>query len=191
MAAWTLTGQRTDGSSTVTVGTTDRIWYTSGVNITDNVVIASYQDGTHVTDNTNAHSANCGGAGGHVNNLKFATSTTVSINGAVGVTLSATVPTTAQMPLKFNFSDGQSVATSGAKFFYFDGAVDANVMTGVTVQAIQKTNTAWTSANGLGAALTLADQSAATSHDFFIGTSLSPSSTGSKTGQMKITLTYV
>jgi hypothetical protein len=191
MATWAFTGQRTDGVSTVTVGGTDRIWFTAGVNITDNVVVSSYQDGTHVTDNTDAHSASCGGAGGHLNNLKYASSTTLSINGAGTVTLSGTVPTTAQMPFKFNFSDAASVATSSAKFYFYDGTTDATPMAGVTVQAIEKGNTTWTAANGSGAGLTIANQAAATSHDFFVGCSLSPTSTGAKTGKMKITLTYV
>lgn len=191
MATWTLTGQRTDGTSTITVGATDRVWYTSGVNITDNVVVSSYQDGTHISDNADAHQATCGGAGGHVNNLKYLSSTTVSINGAGSATLSGSVPTNAQMPFKFNFSDASSVATSAGKFYSYDGTTDATGMVGVTVQAIEKTNTTWTAANGSGSALTLANQSAATSHDFFVGASMSPTSTGAKTGKIKITLTYV
>ena len=191
MATWTLTGQRTDGTSTIAVGTTDRIWFTSGVNITDNIVVGSYQDGTHVTDNVDAHSANCGGAGGHLNNTKYLTSTTVSINGAGSATLAANVPTNAQCPLKFNFSDPASVATSAAKFYAYDGTTDATPMAGVTFQAIEKGNTTWVAANGSGAAVNLANQAAATSHDFFIACSISPTSVGAKTGKVKISLTYV
>jgi hypothetical protein len=191
MATFAWTGQRTDGSSTVTLGSTDRIWFTSGVNITDNVTVGSYQDGTHASDNTDAHLAGCGSTGGHMNNLKYASSSTVSINGAGAVTLSGTVPTQAQMPLKIVFSDASSVATSAAKFYAFDGSVDSNVWAGVTVQAIEKTNTTWTAANGLGAALSLTDQSANTTHNFFLGMSATPTSTGAKTGAWKISLTYV
>lgn len=191
MATWVFTGQRTDGTSTITVGATDRIWFTAGVNISDNVVVGSYQDGTHVTDSSDAHQASCGGAGGHLNNLKYLSGTTVAINGGGSSTLSGSVPTAAQMPFKFNFSDPSSVATSSAKFYFYDGVTDTAFMSGVTVQAIEKTNTTWVSANGSGSALTLANQAAATSHDFFIGASLEPTTTGAKTGKMKITLTYV
>jgi len=191
MATWVFTGQRTDGSSTINVGATDRIWFTAGVNLTDNVVVSSYQDGTHVSDNADAHQATCGGAGGHLNNLKYIDGTHVSINGAGSAALSGTVPTNAQMPFKFNFSDPSSVATSSAKFYFYDGTTDSNAMAGVTVQAIEKTNTTWVAANGSGSALALANQAAATSHDFFIGASLTPTSTGAKTGKIKITLTYV
>lgn len=190
MATWTLTGQRTDGTSTVTIGATDRIWFTSGVNITDNVVQNSYQDGTHATDNADAHLATCGGAGGHVNNVKYVSVNNVNINGGGSVVLSGTVPTAAQMPFKFNFSDAASVATTNGKFYAYDGTTDATAMAGVNFQAFERTNTAWVAANGSGAALNLANQAAATSHDFLIGASMSPTSTGAKTGKVKISLTY-
>lgn len=114
----------------------------------------------------------------------------MSLNGAGSANLSTL--TTANSPLKFNFSDGASVATSAGKFYAYDGTTDATPAVGVTVQAAQGgTTSTWVAANGSGAALTLADQAAATSHDFFIALSMSPSSTGAKTGKMKMTLTYV
>lgn len=191
MATWTLTGQRTDGSSTISVGATDRVWFNSGVNLTDNVVVSAYQDGTHVSDNADAHQATCGGAGGHLNNIKYLTSTTISINGAGSVSLAANVPTNVQCPLKFNFSDAASVATSNGKFYAYDGITDTTAMVGATFQAIEKSNTTWVAANGSAAALNLINQSASTSHDFYIACSMSPTATGAKTGKIKITLTYV
>lgn len=191
MATWALTAQRTDGSSVVTVGATDRLWFNSGLNLTDNVTVGNYQDGTHISDNADAHNAACGGAGGHVNNTKYLGANTVSINGAASANLAGAVPTAAQCPFKFNFADPAAVATSNAKFYFYDGTTDATAMAGVAVQAIEQGNTAWVAANGSAAALNLANQAAATSHNFYIATSLSPSSTGSKTGKCKITLTYV
>jgi hypothetical protein len=108
------------------------------------------------------------------------------------VLAAGTVPTTAQCGLKYNFSDPASVATSGGSFYAFDGATDATPMSGVTVQAGEGgQTTTWIAANGSGSALTLANQAAATSHDFYIFTSATPTSTGNKTGQLKIVLTYV
>lgn len=184
MATWTLTAQLTTG--TLTVGATDRIWW-NGTNFGDNVVVSAYQDSTHISNSSDTHTCTTN----HVNNTKYLTSTTVSINGAGSVSLSGSVPTTAQCGLKFNFADGASVATSGGKFYAYDGTTDATAMAGVTFQAIEQSNTTWVAANGLGAAVTLANQAASTSHDFFIATSVSPSSTGAKTGKVKITLTYV
>jgi len=172
----------------LTVGATDRIWF-NGTNFGDNVVVGAYQDSTHVSDNADAHIAACT-TNSHVKNVKYLTSTTMSLNGAGSANLSTL--TTANSPLKINFSDAASVATSAAKFYAYDGTTDATAPVGVTVQAAQGgTTSTWVAAGGLGAALSLADQAASTSHDFFLAMSVSPSSTGAKTGKFKVTLTYV
>jgi len=173
MATWTTTAQLTTG--TLTVGATDRVWF-NGALYGNNVTVSSYQDSTHITNNT-----------------KYLTATTVSINGAGGTTLAAgTVPTTAQAPLLFNFADPSSVATSATTFYFYDGTTDATAMVGVTVQAIEaSTSTTWVAANGSGSALGLANQSASTSHNFYVACSTSPTATGAKTGKMKCVLTYV
>lgn len=186
MATWTLTAQLTTG--TLSVAATDRIWY-NGATFGTNVVVSSYQDSTHISNNSDVHQCTTN----HVHNTKYIDGTHVSIDGGASTVLAAgTVPTTAQCGLKFNFSDAASVATNTAKFFFYDGATDATAMVGVTVQAGEGgQTTTWIAANGSGSALSLANQAASTSHDFFIFTSVSPTSTGAKTGAMKITLTYV
>jgi hypothetical protein len=150
-------------------------------------MIDSYQNTTHISNSSDTHTCTTN----HVNNVKYLTSTTFSLNGGGSVSLAAGAPTTAQCPLKFNFADGASVATSNGKFYAYDGTTDATAMVGVTVQAIEQSNTTWVAANGSGAAVNLANQSASTSHDFFIAISMSPTSTGAKTGKIKISLTYV
>ena len=183
MATWTLTAQLTTG--TLTVGATDRIWW-NGTLFGDNVVVSSYQDSTHISNSSDTHQCTTN----HVHNTKYLTSTTMSLDGAGSANLSTL--TTGNSGLKFNFADGASVATSGGKFYAYDGTTDATAMAGVTFQAGEGgTTSTWVAANGLGAALSLANQGASTSHDFFIATSVSPSSTGAKTGKIKITLTYV
>jgi hypothetical protein len=186
MATWTLTAQLTTG--TLTVNATDRVWW-NGATFGTNVAVSSYQDSTHITNNTDVHQCSTN----HVHNTKFIDSTHVSIDGGASTVLAAgTVPTTAQCGLKFNFSDAASVATSSGTFYAFDGTTDATAMAGVTFQAGEGgQTTTWIAANGSGSALSLANQAAATSHDFFIFTSISPTSTGAKTGKIKIVLTYV
>jgi len=184
MATWTVTAQLTTG--TLTVGATDRVWF-NGTNFGDNVVVGAYQTSTHISNSSDTHQCSTN----HVNNVQYLTSTTFSLNGGGSTSLAAGAPTTAQCPLKVNFSDAASVATSAGKFYAYDGTTDATGMVGVTVQAIQQSNTTWVAANGLGSAVSLADQAAATSHDFFLALSLSPTSTGAKTGKFKVSLTYV
>lgn len=183
MATWALTAQLTTG--TLSVGATDRVWF-NGASFGTNITVGSYQDTTHISNNSDTHQC----TSNHVHNVKYLTSTTMSLDGAASANLSTL--TTGNAPLKFNFSDASSVATSAASFYFYDGTTDATAMSGVTVQAAEAGVTStWVAANGSGAALSLANQGAATSHDFYIAASVSPSSTGAKTGKCKITLTYV
>ena len=173
-------------TGTLAVGATDRVWF-NGANFGDNVVVAAYQTSTHISNSSDAHQCTTN----HVNNVMYVAGTTCSINGGGTVTLSGSVPTTAQCPLLVNFADAASVATSAGKFYAYDGTTDATGMVGVTVQAIEQSNTSWVAANGSGSAVNLANQSASTSHNFYLAMSLSPSSTGAKTGKFKVSLTYV
>jgi hypothetical protein len=182
-----LTSQLTTG--TLSVGATDRIWW-NGATFGTNVVVNSYQDSTHITNSSDVHQCTTN----HVHNTKFVDSTHFILDGGSSTLFTATAPTTAQTGFKFNFSDAASVATSSATFYAYDGTTDATAMVGVTFQAYEANGSitpVWVSANGSGSALSLQSQAAATSHDFFIGTSVTPTSTGAKTGKVKIVLTYV
>ncbi len=187
MAVWALTAQLTTGTLAVT-DPAWRIWWNSGVAITDNVVVGAYQDNTHISNASDVHQCTP-----HVNNTKWRAdsgATSLSLNGAADSNISAL--TNAQAGLKFNFSDAASVLTSNGKFYAYDGTTEATAMAGVTFKAAEAViSTAWVTANGSAAALTLQDDTTATSHDFFIATSISPTSTGAKSGKVKISLTYV
>jgi len=191
MATWAVTAQLTSG--TLTVNSTDRIWFNGsggaagGFGI--NVVVGSYQDTTHISDNTDTHRCTTN----HVHNVKYIDSTHMSLDGAASALLSTL--TTANSPLKFNFSDPSSVATQSGFFYVYAGSDGTSTSGIATVQAAQGgTTSTWVSA-GTGVtsgSLGLADQTAATSHDFFIAMSVTPASTGAKTTMTsKITLTYV
>lgn len=184
MATWTVTAQLTTG--TLTVGATDRVWLNSGIAVTNNVTVGSYQDGTHISNSSDVQQD----SGPYVHNVKYLTGTTMSLDGAGSANLSTL--TTANAPLKINFSDASSVATSGATFYAYDGSTDATAMVGVTFQAAEAGVTStWVAANGSGSALSIADDTAATSHDYFVAISATPTSTGAKTGKIKLALTYV
>lgn len=187
MASWALNAQLTN-STDLLVNTTDRIWW-NGINFGDNIVVGSYQDSTHITNSSDVHQCTTN----HVNNTKWLAdsgASSVNLNGAGPSNVTAL--TTGNAGLRFTFSDAASVATSNGKFFAYDGTTDATPMAGVTFKALEAgVSSAWVTANGSGAALNLQDDTAATSHDFFIATSVSPTSTGAKTGKVKISLTYV
>ena len=183
MATWTLTAQLVGGGTRV-LGTSDRIWV-NGTAFGDNIVVNAHQDSTHVTSSTDEHLCTTA----HVNNTKFLTNTTVSINGAGSSALP--IPT-ASCGLKFRFNHSSAVATSQAKFYWYDGTDDTKPMAGVSVRAVEGgVSTSWATPNGLAAALALANQAAATDHDFFLAFSVSPTVVGQKTGKAKLILTYV
>ena len=183
MANWTLTAQLQD-SSTLAVGTNNHIWW-NGVNYGDNITVGSFQDSTHVAD-TNDNQVDEPSA---VHNTKFVDSTHTVIDGG-GTT--ALPISTASCGLLFTFSDPSSVMTSGAKVYVYDGVEDVNAIDNITFYAAEGgVSTNWVSANGLNSALALQDQNANTSHQFFIATSLSPQTSGLKSGKLKIVLSYV
>ncbi len=187
MATFTFTAQGTDTATTnQTLAATDRLGF-YGANFGDAVTVNNYQDSTHAETSAAAHLCTTT----HINNTKYLSGTTVSINGGASATLSSTVPATTQCPLKINFSDAASVATSSATFWVDDGTTNTAGPVGVTAQAAEKGNTSWIATAGSGTAVALANQAAATSHDFFILLSLSPTSVGTKTAvRAQISLTY-
>lgn len=188
MATFTWTGQSTTSpTGDKTIGSTDKLSL-YGANFNDAVVVNSYQDSTHVENSANAEQ--CAG-GPHMNNTKYVDATHVSINGGASAVLASNVPTNAQCPLKVNFSHGSAVATSAATFWADDGSVTTNPPTDLTVKAGEKSNTSWSSPGGSGAAMALADQASATSHDFYIFLSCTPTAVGVKTAaRAQIQLTY-
>lgn len=185
MATFTWTGQDTNGTTTV-CGATDKFGF-YGAAFNTAVEVSAYQTTTHVENVSNVEQC----ATYHINNTKYVDSTHVIINGAASAELAANVPTNAQCPLKLTFADAASVATSAATFWAYDGSTASEVPTGVTFQCGEKSDTTWTNAEGSAAALTLTNQGAATSHDFYIFMSASPESVGVKTAfALEIQLTY-
>lgn len=183
MATWTLNSKLTD-STTLTVNSTDHLWL-AGTDFSTYIVVGQFNDSTHVSDANDVE--RCTSV--HPHNLKYLSSTTASLDGGASTTVSGIANTNA--PFIFNFSDASSVATSSASFYAYDGTTDANPMSGIEFYAAEVgTSTSWVAANGSANALSLANQAAATSHDFYIGFSASPTATGAKTGSVKCVLTY-
>jgi hypothetical protein len=190
--AWTVTAQLTTG--TLVVGATDRVWFNGvGGTFGTNVVVGSYQDGTHISNSSDAHQCTTN----HVHNTKYLTSTTMSLDGAGSANLSTL--TNGNAPLKFTFDTtdlgGASVTTSSAKFYAYSTS-DGTPVSGVTVQAGEAVVTStWVSIGTTGAAaagLSVADNTTATSHDMYFAVSVTPTSTGAKTTNvLKLSLTYV
>ena len=143
------------------------------------ITVGSYNDSTHVETSVGGNKS----SGNTPKSSKYLTSTTVSINGGASQNLNTV--TTANSPIKINFSHGTSVATTAAAFYAYDGTTTSAVPTEVTLWAAEQGNSTWVGAEGSGAALALNDQAANTSHDFYILASVSPDTVGLKTKKTK------
>lgn len=188
MATFTWTLQ---GTSPTTIGATDKVQFAGASGFDDPIVVGSYNDTTHVESSGGANSS----SGNTPRNNKFVSQT----GGSAGKsqanwgdgTEDLDAITTAEAALKINFADASSVATTNAIFYAYDGSTTTAVPTGVDFRAAEVGDTNFTEAEGSAAAVTITDDTAATSHDYYIVMSASPASVGEKTAfALRIELTY-
>lgn len=186
MATFTWTGQGTDAAVTnTTLGATDKLGL-YGSAFGDAVTVGSYQDSTHIENSGGTQQCTT-----HINNNKYIASGSIQINGGGTETLNGTNLATTECTLKINFSHGSSVITSSATFWAYDGSTQSAVPTNITFQCAEQADTAWTNAEGSGAAMTLDDNTTATSHDFYLAISASPEAVGNLIAfGLTIQLTY-
>lgn len=180
-ATFTFTLQ---GTSPTVIANTDSLQF-AGAGFDTPVAVGEYNSSMHVktSGGTNKSASNT------PRNNKFISAT--QVDWGTGVQNLSAI-STANSALKINFTEDIAVATSGAKFYAFDGTTIANGPTGVTFKAAQRGNSSWVDAEGSGSPLSLADQTSATSHDYFIPVSASPDSVGLKSNfALRFELTYV
>lgn len=178
------------GASPTTIEATDIIQF-AGATFGSAITVGAFNASTHVESSVGADDSSANTP----KNSKFISQTggtggdsQVDI-GAGTVDLDAV--TTANCPLKINFSDAASVTTTGHIFYAYDGTTTTAVPTGVTFYAAEQADANWTNAEGSAAALTITDDAAGTSHDYYILVSASPESVGAKTAfKLRDELTY-
>lgn len=186
MATFTWTLQ---GSTPTTISETDKIQFANGV-FDGKITVNEYNDSTHVKTAADADKS----ASNTPNNNKF-----ISQAGGGGGDSQADwgdgtedldAIQTSEAALKINFADASSVITEDAIFYAYDGTTPKTPPTGVDIRAAEVGDTNFTEIEGSGKALAIADDTAATSHDYYIVISASPTSVGAKTGKVRIELTY-
>lgn len=184
-AVFTWTGQDTNGGTEVAVAADVISFY--GASFNDAVEAGEYQTTTHVENDSNVDQC----ATYHLHNTKYVSANNVDLDGGGSEALGAGCPTTAECPLKLNFTFDTSVATSSTTFWAYDGTTPATAPTNVTFYAGEQSDTAWTQAEGSGSAVAIDDDTAATSHDYYIFFSASPDVAGVLTSfTLKFQLTY-
>lgn len=162
------------GTTATTIDATDSIQFSDGT-FGNPIQVSSYNDGTHVRSSTGTDDSSANTP----NNNKYVDSTHISINGGASELLSGM--TTAEAALKITVSESVNITVTSVKMYAYDGTTTTNAPTGMTVQLAEQGDTSWTQAHGSGSALTLNDQTtAATSHNFYVAISASPTSVGVK-----------
>lgn len=179
------------GSSDTTIGATDIVQFAGSGGFDSKITVGEYNDTTHVKSSGGTDQSN----GNTPNNVKF-----ISQAGGTGGDSQADwgdgtedidAITDAECTLKINFADAASVATESTSFYAYDGTTPATAPTGITFVAAEGGDANFTGAEGSGSALSLSDQGASMSHDFFILCSASPDSVGLKDSfTLRLELTY-
>jgi hypothetical protein len=167
------------GVSPTTIEATDILQF-AGASFNSPVFVDAYQDTTHVKTSVGVDKS----TGNTPNNVKF-----ISQAGGTGGDSQADWGdgtedldqiTEAEATLKLTVSNASNITTADAVFYSYDpGATIADPLAGIDVRAAEVGDANFTECEGSAAALALADQSTpATSHDFYIAISKSPTTNG-------------
>lgn len=173
MATYTWTLQ---GTTPTVISATDIIQF-AGSAFGTAVFVGNYQDSMHVKTSGGSEKS----LGNSPKNTKYIDATHYSLNGGADTLLSASDPAQADCPLKINFAHPSSVAITDHVIYAYNGLSVLAAPTGVTFKIAEQGDTVWSDGGGAGLAMSVADRSAATSHDFYFLVSASPQSIGSKT----------
>lgn len=187
MATYTWTLQ---GTSPTTIDATDLVQF-AGATFDSAITVGQYNASTHVESSVGANDS----SGNTPKNNKFISQTGGTGGDSQVDVGSGTVDldsvSTANSALKINFSHGSSVTTTGHIFYADDGATTTAVPTGVDFRAAEQGDANFTEAEGSAAGVTITDDTTATSHDYYIVLSASPTSVGEKTAfRLRSELTY-
>jgi hypothetical protein len=199
MATITFEGYMGAGPAWADLGANTLVFSGSPTDLTTPITVAAWQDGTHAGSG-DPGTDQCGA--NHMNNVKFISSGSMSVNAGGIEAINDTNLTEAECTLRLHFNHTSSVAVTGARLYVYDGAVAANEGVGVEVYAFERgqSDTAWSLINddsgniggdNTGERLELADSASAQDHYWYLALSISPESVGAKASvDLGFTLTY-
>lgn len=160
------------GTTDTEITSTDILQFAAGT-FDSKITVGDYNSSTHVKTDTGSDKS----SGNSPNNNDYDTASLPLADG--------------DCALKINFTHTESVAVENAVFYVYDGADTTAAPPDTTVYACEGGDDTWTNAEGSGSSLGLADHTtAATSHDYFIGITVSPDNVGQKAPEYRMELTY-
>jgi len=173
------------------------VFSSSLTDLTAPITVATWQDGTHAGSN-DPGTDQCGA--NHMNNVKWLTSSTMSVNGAASENIIDANLAANECSLRIHFNHSSAVVVTGVSIYCYDGSTPANPGVEVDMQAFERgvSASAWTvlnnysgSVGGTGSAMSLANSGSATDHYWYLALSISPETVGSKAlVDLGATLTY-
>lgn len=201
----------TTGTPTWTpVGGGNRIVFSgSATDLTANISTTAWQDGTHRGNGTpGTDQCSNGPNSGHNNNVKFLTTSTMSLNGAASQALNDTNLVQGACTFRIRLQNGTAVSTQTSRFFSYDGSTDGNAADGVECYAFERgvSATAWTLINDFSSAgklnsggvpiggnnsgefLDLSEFTSQTDASWYLAVSASGETAGGKTFGFKLTV---
>ena len=161
------------GTSDTTVDETDSIAFHNGT-FDAPIQVGEYNDGTSVRASGGTDDSD----GNTPNNNKYVASGTADWGDG---TESLADILDAECALKMTIAYDSAITVTDITMYAYDGTTPANAPTGTTVQLAESGDSAWTQAHGSASALTITDSTTpATSHDFYVLVSASPTAVGVK-----------
>src|SRR3990172_3351997 len=198
MATFTFKGFMGAGPSWTDIGANTLVFSSSLTDLATNITVAQFNDGTHV-GNGDPGTDQCGA--NHVNNNKYLTGSTISVNGGGSEALNDTNLTANECSLDVLFNHGSAVALSSVLFYCYDGTTPATRAPGLDVFCFERgtAQTAWVEINddsgaqgGTGNGDSFENRTAATDHDYYVALTASPEVVGAKTlFDLAISLVYI
>ena len=140
------------------------------------IQVGQFNDSIHIRESISDDTDACPPP--HLTNLKYVSDTEVSINGGAPVALTSVVQENCIM---IHVQSDTAISIIGARLYAYDGTnVDAPPQN-VVFKAFKLGDSSWSQPHGRSNALDLGTSSTATDHYFYVGMSLSPTSTGAAT----------
>lgn len=199
MATITFEGYMGSTPSWTDLSTNTLVFSSSLTDLTAAITVSSYQDGTHAGTGDPGTDA-CGT--NHMNNVKYLTSSTMSVNGGASEDINDTNLATTECTLRLHFNHATAVAVTNARAYIYKPSVSVTTKAdNLTVYGFERgeSATTWTLINDTGTTggdntgerLDLANSGSATDHYWYIALSISPATVGSHTDvDLGMALTY-
>jgi len=161
------------GTTDTTIDATDLIQFSDGT-FDNPITVSAFNGGTHVrssggVDDSSANTPN---------NVKYIASGTADWGDG---TEDVANITDEECTLEITVGYDTNITVTGITMYAYDGTTPATAPTNLDVYLAESGDAAWTNADGSAAALDIADSTTpATSHEFFVAMSVSPSAVGTQ-----------